>query len=59
LTGKNPRPVPWFVDWMVFCEMGGRWLLAIATLGCVFNYSVGCYGLKFSIRGFSQQHQFE
>jgi len=31
LTGKNPRPVPWFVDWMVFCEMGGRWLLAIAT----------------------------
>jgi hypothetical protein len=31
LTGKNPRPVPWFVDWMVFCEMGGRWLLAIAA----------------------------
>ncbi|MEI6267813.1 MAG: hypothetical protein WCP01_02955 [Methylococcaceae bacterium] len=30
LTGKYPRPVPWFVDWMVFCEMGGRWLLAIA-----------------------------
>ncbi len=31
LTGKNPRPVPWFVDWMVFCEMGGRWLLGIAA----------------------------
>jgi hypothetical protein len=31
LTGKNPRPVPWFVDWMVFCEMGGRWLLAITA----------------------------
>jgi len=31
LTGQNPRPVPWFVDWMVFCEMGGRWLLGIAA----------------------------
>ncbi len=31
LTGNNPRSVPWFVDWMVFCEMGGRWLLAIAA----------------------------
>ncbi|OHX34397.1 hypothetical protein BJL95_17145 [Methylomonas sp. LWB] len=30
-SGSNPRAVPWFVDWMVFCEMGGRWLLAIAT----------------------------
>jgi hypothetical protein len=30
-SGINPRQVPWFVDWMVFCEMGGRWLLAIAT----------------------------
>ena len=30
-TGQNPRPVPWFVDWMVFCEMGGRWLLAIVA----------------------------
>lgn len=30
-TGRNPRPVPWFVEWMVFCEMGGRWLLAIAA----------------------------
>ena len=30
-TGQNPRPVPWFVEWMVFCEMGGRWLLAIAA----------------------------
>jgi hypothetical protein len=29
-SGSNPRAVPWFVDWMVFCEMGGRWLLAIA-----------------------------
>jgi hypothetical protein len=31
LTGQNPRLVPWFVDWMVFCEMGGRWLLGIAA----------------------------
>jgi hypothetical protein len=31
MTGKNPRTVPWFVDWMVFCELGGRWLLAIAA----------------------------
>jgi hypothetical protein len=31
MTGKNPRLVPWFVDWMVFCEMGGRWLLGIAA----------------------------
>lgn len=30
-SGSSPRAVPWFVDWMVFCEMGGRWLLAIAT----------------------------
>lgn len=30
-SGSNPRAIPWFVDWMVFCEMGGRWLLAIAT----------------------------
>ncbi len=30
-TGQHPRPVPWFVEWMVFCEMGGRWLLAIAA----------------------------
>jgi hypothetical protein len=30
-SGSNPRAVPWFVDWMVFCEMGGRWLLGIAA----------------------------
>lgn len=30
-SGGNPRPVPWFVDWMVFCELGGRWLLGIAA----------------------------
>ncbi|MCK9606386.1 MAG: hypothetical protein M0R33_08030 [Methylomonas sp.] len=30
-SGSNPRAVPWFVDWMVFCELGGRWLLAIAA----------------------------
>jgi len=30
-SGINPRPVPWFVDWMVFCELGGRWLLGIAA----------------------------
>jgi hypothetical protein len=31
LTGQNPRSVPWFVDWLVFCEMGGRWLLGIVA----------------------------
>ncbi|WP_020481196.1 hypothetical protein [Methylomonas sp. MK1] len=30
-SGANPRLVPWFVDWMVFCELGGRWLLGIAA----------------------------
>ncbi|WP_446812195.1 hypothetical protein ACH50O_23240 (plasmid) [Methylomonas sp. 2BW1-5-20] len=30
-AGQNPRLVPWFVDWMVFCELGGRWLLGIAA----------------------------
>lgn len=30
-AGQNPRPVPWFVDWMVFCELGGRWLLGIVA----------------------------
>jgi len=29
MTGKYPRPVPWFLDWMIFCELGGGWLLAI------------------------------
>jgi len=31
LTGQNPRPEPWFLTWMVFCEMGGRWLLGIVA----------------------------
>jgi len=31
LTGEKPRSVPWFVDWMVFCEMGGRWLLGVVA----------------------------
>ncbi|AEG00382.1 hypothetical protein [Methylomonas methanica] len=30
-SGVNPRPVPRFVDWMIFCELGGRWLLGIAA----------------------------
>lgn len=30
-SGSNPRPAPWLMDWMVFCEMGGNWLLAIAA----------------------------
>ena len=30
-SGANPRLVPWFVDWMVFCELGGRWLLGIVV----------------------------
>ena len=30
-TGQNPRVVPWFVDWMVFCEMGGSWVLGIVA----------------------------
>jgi hypothetical protein len=31
LTDHDPRPVPWFLDWMVFCELGGGWLLAITA----------------------------
>lgn len=30
-AGEILRPIPWFVDWMVFCELGGRWLLGIAA----------------------------
>ncbi len=30
-SGANPRLVPWFVDWMVFCELGGRGLLGIVA----------------------------
>jgi hypothetical protein len=30
-SGSNPRLIPWLVDWMVFCELGGRWLLGIAA----------------------------
>ncbi|WP_347990142.1 hypothetical protein [Methylomonas sp. AM2-LC] len=33
LTGAEPRPAPWFVAWMVFCEMGGRWLLGLVAAG--------------------------
>jgi hypothetical protein len=34
VTGSNPRLVPWFVGWMTFCEMGGRWLLGIVAAWC-------------------------
>jgi len=30
-AGSIPRAIPWFVDWMVFCELGGRWLLGIVA----------------------------
>ncbi|MBD9357397.1 hypothetical protein [Methylomonas albis] len=30
-SGSSPRAIPWFVDWMVFCELGGRWLLGIVA----------------------------
>jgi hypothetical protein len=42
VSGENPRPVPWFVEWMVFCEMGGRWLLAIAAAWCCVQLQRGC-----------------
>jgi hypothetical protein len=29
VLSTEPRPVPWFLDWMIFCELGGAWLLAI------------------------------
>jgi hypothetical protein len=29
VTGVNPRPPPWFLDWAMFCNSGGNWLLAI------------------------------
>jgi hypothetical protein len=41
MTGKNPRTVPWLVDWMVFCELGGRWLLAIAAAWLSIQFQRG------------------
>lgn len=41
ITGQNPRVVPWFVDWMVFCEMGGLWLLAIAAAWLCIKFQQG------------------
>jgi hypothetical protein len=29
MSGNKPRAMPYFADWMVFCELGGRWLLAV------------------------------
>ena len=30
------RPEPWPLTWMLFCEMGGRWLLpVVAALACI------------------------
>jgi hypothetical protein len=40
-SGSNPRPVPWFVDWMVFCELGGRWLLGIAAAWLCIQFQRG------------------
>jgi hypothetical protein len=28
-TSGGQRPEPWALTWMLFCEMGGRWLLAV------------------------------
>ncbi|MDD5035611.1 MAG: hypothetical protein PHE55_12725 [Methylococcaceae bacterium] len=28
---NEPRTKPWVLSWMIFCEMGGRWLLPIAA----------------------------
>ena len=33
---KVHRPEPWTLSWMIFCEMGGRWLLPIvAAVLCI------------------------
>jgi hypothetical protein len=31
LSGQAPRPAPLFMRWMLFCEMGGLWLLGIVA----------------------------
>jgi hypothetical protein len=46
VTGKNPRMVPWYVDWMVFCELGGRWLLAIAAAWVSIQIQRGLHLLR-------------
>ncbi|OQW65197.1 MAG: hypothetical protein BVN35_22195 [Proteobacteria bacterium ST_bin11] len=40
-SGINPRQVPWFVDWMVFCELGGRWLLGIVAAWLCIQFQRG------------------
>ena len=48
-SGRNPRPVPWFVDWMVFCEMGGRWLLGIVAAWFCIKSTVWITALRYSM----------
>jgi hypothetical protein len=36
VEAKVHRPVPWILTWMIFCEMGGRWVLPIvAAILCI------------------------
>ena len=32
IEAYSQHQVPWFMDWMVFCEMGGSWLLTLIAL---------------------------
>jgi hypothetical protein len=49
LMGKVPRSAPWFVTWMVFCEMGGRWLLGIVAAGLCIQLQRGLLRGKSSV----------
>lgn len=42
-SGANPRLLPLFVDWMVFCELGGQWLLGIAAAWLCIQMQQKCF----------------
>lgn len=41
ISGDNPRPLSWIVNWMVFCELGGGWLLGIAAAWLCIQFQKG------------------
>lgn len=46
-SGSNPRGVSWFVDWMVFCELGGRWLLGISAAWLSIRMQRGLWRIRY------------
>jgi hypothetical protein len=39
IKGPTPRPEPWFLNWMIFCEMGGRWLLGLVAVSLCVHFN--------------------